>query len=90
MCWLDVWRRGSPLPACLQPDRALREERALSNAPVVALVGNQRLILPESLIRVTEQRGGGPLARLDLALDAQTLLPAGGAAHDAADPAVSS
>jgi hypothetical protein len=45
--------------------------------PVAVTVGNARMIVASTLFRVPEQIKGGTLARLDLALDAKSLEPAG-------------
>jgi hypothetical protein len=45
----------------------------LTNRPVSIQIGKVPLVVPANQIRVTEQRIGGALWRLDLALDAATL-----------------
>jgi hypothetical protein len=56
-----------------------------AGAPVAVVVGEVKLMISAAAIRVPEQRIGGTLARLDLALDALTLTPAGYRAADKAD-----
>ncbi len=56
-----------------------------ASAPVLVTIGETRLTVPAGLIRVPEQRGGGPMARLDLAMDAATMQPAGFRSAEAPD-----
>jgi hypothetical protein len=61
------------------------EQAETVGAPVAVMIGEVKLLVAASQIRVPEQRIGGALARIDLALDAATLAPAGFRAAESAD-----